>query len=82
MPTDIAGPVPEDLDPLTVSQIQFERSRVDIADMKHGLIDFFEVPDEGPDEGPNEGPNDLRTAALVLAIRRVADDTLQRGIWP
>jgi glutamate dehydrogenase (NAD(P)+) len=25
---------------------------------------------------------DLRTAALVLAIRRVADVTLQRGIWP
>jgi len=78
MPTDIAGPVPEDLDPLTVSRMQFERSRVHIADMKHGLIDFFEVPDEGP----NEGPDDLRTAALVPVTRRVAEVTLQRGIWP
>jgi glutamate dehydrogenase (NAD(P)+) len=31
---------------------------------------------------PDEGPYSLRTAALVLAIRRVADVTLQRGIWP
>jgi glutamate dehydrogenase (NAD(P)+) len=25
---------------------------------------------------------DLRTAALVVAVRRVAKATLQRGIWP
>ena len=30
----------------------------------------------------DDGPCSLRTAALVLAIRRVADVTLQRGIWP
>ena len=35
-----------------------------------------------PDNVPQDGPGDLRTAALVLAIRRVADVTLQRGIWP
>ena len=28
------------------------------------------------------GPIDLRTAAYVLAVRRVADVALQRGIWP
>ena len=27
-------------------------------------------------------PVDLRTAAHVLAIKRVADVTLARGIWP
>ncbi len=27
-------------------------------------------------------PVDLRTAAYVLAISRVADVTLERGIWP
>lgn len=29
-----------------------------------------------------DGPVDLRTAALVVAIERVARATLQRGIWP
>lgn len=38
--------------------------------------------DSPPDLFPEDGPGDLRTAALVLAIRRVADVTLQRGIWP
>src|SRR5262249_43571256 len=28
------------------------------------------------------GPVDLRTAALVVAIERVSEVTLQRGIWP
>jgi glutamate dehydrogenase/leucine dehydrogenase len=27
-------------------------------------------------------PIDLRTAAYVLAVKRVADVTLRRGIWP
>jgi glutamate dehydrogenase (NAD(P)+) len=35
----------------------------------------------GPD-GAELGPVDLRTAALVLAIDRVATVALQRGIWP
>lgn len=33
-------------------------------------------------EGDGEKPIDLRTAALVSAIERVAHVTLQRGIWP
>lgn len=35
-------------------------------------------------EGPTGGERvcDLRTAALVVAVRRVAKATLQRGIWP
>lgn len=33
-------------------------------------------------EGTAKFPVDLRTAALVVAIRRVARVTLQRGIWP
>ncbi|MCI0349384.1 MAG: Glu/Leu/Phe/Val dehydrogenase, partial [Acidobacteriales bacterium] len=28
------------------------------------------------------GPCDLRTAALIVAIERVAEVALQRGIWP
>jgi glutamate dehydrogenase/leucine dehydrogenase len=48
MPTDVGDPAllpaPEDLDPLTISRIQFERARAHIADLKHGLIEFFEVP--------------------------------------
>ena len=39
------------------------------------------LPAEGPAaEGPK--PADLRTAALVVAIERLASITLQRGIWP
>lgn len=29
-----------------------------------------------------DGPPDLRTAAFVTAIERIARVTLQRGIWP
>lgn len=32
--------------------------------------------------GPTLEPIDLRTAAYVLAVRRVAHVTLERGIWP
>jgi glutamate dehydrogenase (NAD(P)+) len=28
------------------------------------------------------GPADLRTAAIVLSVERIADITLKRGIWP
>ncbi len=28
------------------------------------------------------GPIDLRTAALIVAVSRVADVALKRGIWP
>lgn len=31
---------------------------------------------------PSAGPVDLRTAALLVAIERVAHVTLERGIWP
>ena len=42
------------------------------------------TPDTGADEVTvvGNGPVDLRTAALVLAVRRVARVTLERGIWP
>jgi hypothetical protein len=30
----------------------------------------------------NSSPMDLRTAALLVAIERVARVTLERGIWP
>lgn len=46
MPIDSGDPipVPEDLDPLSIARAQFERARVHIADLKHGLVDFFQVP--------------------------------------
>ena len=31
---------------------------------------------------PDPGPCDLRTAALIVAIERVAEVALKRGIWP
>ncbi len=45
-------------------------------------LDVESDPDDPPDLVLKDGSGDLRTAALVLAIRRVADVTLQRGIWP
>lgn len=33
-------------------------------------------------KGAPQSPTDLRTAALVVAVQRVAQVTLQRGIWP
>ncbi|GAB4391418.1 MAG: Glu/Leu/Phe/Val dehydrogenase [Kiloniellaceae bacterium] len=40
-----------------------------------------DLPDEGVVTVPQRIP-DLRTAALVVAVRRVARATLERGIWP
>jgi glutamate dehydrogenase (NAD(P)+) len=37
---------------------------------------------EFQEDSTSEPPIDIRTAALVVAIRRVAKVTLQRGIWP
>ncbi len=37
---------------------------------------------EGRLEAGPKGPHDLRTAALVVAVRRLARATLERGIWP
>ena len=39
-------------------------------------------PDDAHEDDVASPSHDLRTAALVLAIRRVANVTLQRGIWP
>jgi glutamate dehydrogenase/leucine dehydrogenase len=36
----------------------------------------------GDDTKTSDTSVDLRTAALVVAVRRVAKATLQRGIWP
>jgi glutamate dehydrogenase (NAD(P)+) len=49
----------------------------------NALLDDLEErrKDRGRDGEPLT-PVDLRTAALVLAIRRVAEVTLERGIWP
>jgi glutamate dehydrogenase (NAD(P)+) len=46
---------------------------------------WHQLRSEAPDheqEAVTEEPVDLRTAALVTAIERVARATLQRGIWP
>ena len=39
-------------------------------------------PDDVHEDDVASPSHELRTAALVLAIRRVANVTLQRGIWP
>jgi hypothetical protein len=38
--------------------------------------------EEGADNIEESIPPDLRTAALVVAIERMAKVTLERGIWP
>ena len=43
------------------------------------------APGESEDPAASEpppGPADLRTAAYVLAVTRVAHVALERGIWP
>ncbi len=57
-----------------------------VLDERHNLNDSMEELQalreaRGLDGDPLE-PVDLRTAAHVLAIRRVANVTLERGIWP
>jgi glutamate dehydrogenase (NAD(P)+) len=37
---------------------------------------------KGQSKGSHPGPADLRTAALLVAIERVAHVALERGIWP
>jgi glutamate dehydrogenase/leucine dehydrogenase len=39
-------------------------------------------PEEGEDAPPALEPADMRTAAYVLAISRVANVAIERGIWP
>jgi len=56
------------------------RNAVDSA--VHCWQEFEAQQNEAGDSETNEVLPDLRTAALVLAIRRVADVTLLRGIWP
>lgn len=55
---------------------------VDAVVHRKTLLDARRTPD---DAGGLPGSNrmvDLRTAAMVLAVQRVADVTLERGIWP
>lgn len=40
------------------------------------------APDIGDSETSSLEPVNLRTAALILAVRRVADVTRHRGLWP
>jgi len=56
------------------------RNAVDSA--VHCWQEFAAQQNEAGDSETNEALPDLRTAALVLAIRRVANVTLLRGIWP
>ncbi len=52
---------------------------VDIVINKWRLLNEVQTSKETPEEMT---PIDLRTAALVLAIERLANVTLERGIWP
>jgi glutamate dehydrogenase (NAD(P)+) len=54
-----------------------------IADSLPELSAALVARDDGPAGVEVElQPVDLRTAAYVLAVTRVAQVTLQRGIWP
>jgi glutamate dehydrogenase/leucine dehydrogenase len=50
--------------------------------MKQAVTRVLATQKELIESGETDGNVDLRTAALVLAIRRIADVTLSRGIWP
>ena len=61
---------------------------VDAVIHQHGAVKRETPPGNGganPDPAGSEDqslPTDLRVAAMVLAVRRVAEITLKRGIWP
>ena len=51
-------------------------------ELKQEAAQFEDDAPTGDDGDEEAEPVDMRTAALVVAIERVAKATLQRGIWP
>ena len=45
------------------------------------VVGEIELPESAVSKHATDKP-DFRTTALVIAIKRVADATLLRGIWP
>ena len=50
--------------------------------MERATSGVIEKRDQINRSKPSEGDIDLRTAALIVAIERVAEVAQQRGIWP
>jgi hypothetical protein len=48
----------------------------------NGSLDALEAARKKQGDGKPLAPVDLRTAAYILAVSRVAKVTLARGIWP
>ncbi|MFQ5703727.1 MAG: Glu/Leu/Phe/Val dehydrogenase [Gemmatimonadales bacterium] len=63
---------------------KMERATNAVIDAQQGINASLDALNDGRRELFNEplGPVDLRTAAHTLAIRRVAQVTMDRGIWP
>jgi glutamate dehydrogenase (NAD(P)+) len=63
-------------------QTKMERATDAVLDKQAALNEQVRTGQLRADAGPPLGPADLRTAALVVAIDRVATVALERGIWP
>jgi glutamate dehydrogenase (NAD(P)+) len=70
-----------------------ENEQWDLAEVNHKLemkmrratdtvLEKQKEINKGQTSGEHPGPADLRTAALLVAIERVAQVALERGIWP
>jgi glutamate dehydrogenase (NAD(P)+) len=65
---------------------KLEKALDEVAEVQHELnakISLQEPPPEDSEDAPAPlEPADMRTAAYVLAISRVANVAIERGIWP
>jgi glutamate dehydrogenase (NAD(P)+) len=61
---------------------KMERATDAVIDNQHALREQLRSSEKRASPGHALDPPDLRTAALALAIHRVAQGALERGIWP
>ncbi|MEE8251059.1 MAG: Glu/Leu/Phe/Val dehydrogenase [Gemmatimonadales bacterium] len=62
--------------------VKMQRATDDVIDMHREINDSLEDLSQSRGSAESLEPVDLRTAAYVLAVKRVAHATLSRGIWP
>ncbi len=62
--------------------VKMQHATDDVIDMHREINDSLEDLSQSRGSAESLEPVDLRTAAYVLAVKRVAHATLSRGIWP
>ncbi len=64
--------------------VKMQRATDTVLQVRHELNATLDTPGDGslPGLEPALEPLDLRTAAFVVAVRRVAQVAIERGIWP